>query len=246
METEAILSLMARCRNRDYVDEDRLTKGGSQQARRSRREYYDHRAMGPDNSLEISAYLLCQQGALALTLACLISTIGGCNRALESSSEPPAHPVARVTAAEHKPVLPACPNAPSRMLQATDPGTGHHKVFLSWNASASASQSANNSLGYCLYRTQTNETAKKCPNQSDCEKVTPVPVLTTRCVDDLAKDRTKYHYVVIAIDSRGNYSSPGKEAIADIPVAGQQNPAPRDASSYPACRAPNALSKGLD
>jgi len=130
------------------------------------------------------------------------------------------------------------------MLEATALGTGHHKVFLKWNASASASPTEPNSLGYCLYRTQTNGPTKRCPNQPDCEKVTPVPVLGTRCVDDLVKDSTKYLYVAIAINTQGMISSPTKSAVAKIPAAGQRNPAPSDAASYPACRAPASPSPG--
>jgi hypothetical protein len=194
--------------------------------------------MGPSNRLERSEFLLCRRQTVALLLACLISGLSGCNSASESSPES-AEPVAPAgTIAERRPTLPPCPDAPYPVLQATALGTGHHKVFLKWNASPSANPAEPNSLGYCLYRTQTDGTAKRCPNQPNCEKVTPVPVLSTRCLDDLVKDSTKYRYVAIAINTQGQISPPTKPAIAKIPGAGQQNPAPSDAASYPACRAP--------
>lgn len=200
--------------------------------------------MGPANRLELSEFLRCRPKTVAFLLACLISGLSSCNRASESSpglEEPVAQ---TVTIAERKPTLPQCPNAPYPVLQVTAPGTGHHKVFLKWNASPSTNPAEPNSLGYCLYRTQTGGRTKRCPNQTDCEKVTPVPVLTTRCVDDLVRDSTKYLYIAIAINTQGKISSPAKPAIAKIPAAGQQKPAPADAASYPACRAPASPSPG--
>lgn len=193
---------------------------------------------GPRKRLEVSEYSVCQQKTVAIVLACLIPLLSSCNRPSESNPELVVPQTQRIAIAERKPTLPPCPNAPYPVLQATDPGTGHHRVFLKWNASASESPTEPNSLGYCLYRTQTNDATKDCPNHSDCEKVTPVPALGTRCVDDIVKDRTKYRYFAIAINAQGKISSPTKAAIAKIPAAGQQNPAPSDAASYPSCRAP--------
>lgn len=193
--------------------------------------------MGRGNRFDLFGRLICQRKTVALVLACLIQPLSSCNRASESNAEPAAPPAQRASIAERKPPLPSCPDAPYPVLQATDAGTGHHKVFLAWNPSASANPMEPDALGYCLYRTQSKD-AKRCPQRSDCEKVTPVPLFTTRCVDDLVKDRTKYHYVAIAINSQGKISSPTKEAIVNIPDAGQQNPAPSDAASFPACRAP--------
>lgn len=203
-----------------------------------------HNPMGPGNRLELVECLICRQKTAVLVLACVIISVSGCHRASESSPESVGPQAQGVMIAERQPTLPPCPDAPYPMLQATALGTGHHKVFLKWNASPSASPTEPNALGYCLYRTQTDGTTKRCPNQPNCEKVTPVPVLTTRCVDDLVSDRTKYLYVAIAIDTRGKISPPTKPAIAKIPAAGQQSSAPSDAASYPACRAPASPSQG--
>jgi len=179
--------------------------------------------------------------AATLTIACLVHACGGCSRVSESGGDlGSVRPMAAKTiVAEHKPVLPSCPSAPYPMLQASAPEVGHHKVFLSWKASSSAGGSGAANVGYCLYRSQKKSTANvstKCP---DCEQVNLVPVPGTRCVDDVVHDQTTYYYVAVAINSAGRTSSPTKEAVAKIPVAGRKNPAPPDAASYPACRAGN-------
>ena len=199
--------------------------------------------MGPGNRLELYQYLVCRGKAVAIVLACLIPLLSSCNQASESRAGSDGPVAQTVTFAERKPTLPACPNVPYP-AQPAALGAGHHKVFLKWNASTSANPANPNSVGYCLYRTQASDASKRCPHQADCEQVTALPVSTTRCVDDLVKDNTKYLYVAIAINAEGKISSPTKPAIAKIPAAGQQNPAPSDAASYPACRAPSSPSQG--
>jgi hypothetical protein len=123
------------------------------------------------------------------------------------------------------------------MPQANDPSVGHHKIFLKWNPSSSASQFGPNGLAYCLYRTQAAGTAKNCPTKyAKCEQVNVEPVRGTRCVDDLVKDTTTYYYVALAITSANGKSTTSEEAIAQVPAAGKDNPAPVDADSYAACR----------
>ena len=178
--------------------------------------------------------------AAALTVACLVHASSGFSLLSESRDEVQSAPAGRekVIAAASRPFLPPCPSAPIPMLQASVPATGHHKVFLTWNASTSSGQPGTSTIGYCLYRSQKKGNAKKFPKCPDCEQVNLRPVLSLRCVDDLVKDRTTYYYVAIAINSGNGISSATSEAIAKIPVAEQQNAAPPDATSYPACRAP--------
>jgi hypothetical protein len=171
-------------------------------------------------------------------LGCVIFTLSSCRRDSELHSELGARVSQKVAAAEAMPSLHPCPEAPYPMLKAKDPVTGHHKVYLRWNASTSASGKDPNAFGYCLYRTQKPGRAKDCPkNYPTCEQVNVVPVRGTRCVDELVRDGTTYYYVAIAINSSST-STTSDEAIADVPIAGKRNPAPPDAASYPVCRIP--------
>lgn len=179
---------------------------------------------------------VCRRVFMVPVTALLISCLTFCNRSPDTPAQP-QETNRNVTVPKPKASLPPCPDGTYPMLQSGATGTGHHKVFLLWKASAPP-PSEPDSLGYCVYRTQTKNTAQKCPKGSpDCEKVTNLPVPDTRCVDDLVKDDTTYHYVTIAINAAG-MSKPTKEAVAKIPAAGQQQAGPADAASYPACRLP--------
>lgn len=171
-----------------------------------------------------------------LIITCLVQACGGCSRLSESRGDPPRPAKDEKTVMGRKAVLPPCPTAPYPVLQASAPEVGHHKVFLSWNASSSSTGSSGTVVGYCLYRSQTKGAANRSATCPDCEQVTLVPVLGTRCVDSVVRDRTTYYYVAVAITSTGRTSSPTKEAIAQIPTAGRRSPAPADATFYPVCR----------
>jgi len=169
-------------------------------------------------------------------LGWVIFAPSSCRRDSESHRELAAPVPQKIVAAERKPMLLHCPDAPYRKLQAKDPATGHHRVFLTWNASTSTRESDPDAFGYCLYRTQTPGKAKDCPKKyQKCEQVNVVPVRGTRCVDELVKDSTTYYYVAIGVTSTDT-STTSEEAIIEVPVSGKRNPPPPDAASYPACR----------
>ena len=171
-------------------------------------------------------------------MGCLVFVLNGCQRNSESHRETAAPASQKIVAPERKPILRLCPDAPYPMLHAKDPATGHHRVFLKWNASTSATGSDPKELGYCLYRTQKPGRAKDCPKKyRECEQVNLVPVNGTRCVDELVKDNSTYYYVAIAVTSTET-STTSEEAIAEVPAAGKRNPPPPDADSYPVCRTP--------
>jgi len=171
-------------------------------------------------------------------VGCLVFVLNGCQPNSESHHETAAPASQKIVAAERKPIPRHCPDAPYPMLQAKDPATGHHRVFLKWGASRMTGDADPNELGYCLYRTQKPGRAKDCPKKyPKCEQVNFVPVSGTRCVDELVKDNSTYYYVVIAVTSTGT-SIASEEAIAEVPAAGKRNPPPPDDASYPACRTP--------
>jgi hypothetical protein len=121
------------------------------------------------------------------------------------------------------------------MLQPGAPLTGHHRVILTWNASAPSVHPEDNTIGYCLYRSKNEDVSKKTPTCSDCEQINPVPVAGTGCVDDLVQDGVLYYYVVTAINAKGKSSSSSNETPAPIP-ANKPSVASGAAGSYPLCR----------
>ena len=198
--------------------------------------------MGHHN-LETTERFIPQRKLVVFVLGCMTLLLNSCKRNSESRRELTASVPQKIVAAQRKPMLRHCPAAPYPMLQAEDPATGHHRVFLKWDASTSASGSDSKELGYCLYRTQKPGRAKDCPKKyPNCEQVNVVPVSGTRCVDELVKDNSTYYYVAIAITSTDT-STTSEEAIAEVPAAGKRNPPPPGADSYPACRVPVASSQ---
>jgi len=127
--------------------------------------------------------------------------------------------------------VPPCPPAGVPPLQ---PGTstGHHRVVLSWHASAPSIRPQDNAVGYCLYRSQTQNAAEKNATCSQCEQINSVPVTVTGCIDDVVQDGVTYYYVVTAISSARQLSSSSNE----IPVVIPPNKPGGGTSSYPYCR----------
>lgn len=128
-----------------------------------------------------------------------------------------------------------CPPAGMTPLQMGAPGTGHHKVTLTWNASAPSKDSDDAAVGYCLYRSKVRQAAKKNPGCNDCEQVNRVPIPSTGCIDDLVEDSRQYYYVVAAINSKGILSSASNEIPVTIPPRHSVKPFPP--SQLPLCRA---------
>jgi hypothetical protein len=140
-------------------------------------------------------------------------------------------------AASTKPVQPpaTCPPAGITPLQSGVPGTGHHKVTLTWNPSASSTDPNSTVTGYCLYRSKVKHAAKKDPLCKDCERINSVPVPTPGCVDDLVSDGTLYYYVATAINSKSVLSAPSNEILVSIPSARAVKLS--QAATLPLCRA---------
>jgi hypothetical protein len=130
-----------------------------------------------------------------------------------------------------------CPTPNATVLPAPSP-TGHHKVFLTWNASIFFTDSKRHAVGYCLYRSGTQNVAASDPKCDKCEQVNQKPIPGTACVDDLVQDGARYYYVARAVNEDGDPSPLSNETFAPIP------PDPKVTSlavkgSYPRCRAEN-------
>lgn len=178
---------------------------------------------------------VCRYSVRVVAPACVLILFSACSRtsvpntrvrslAAEASSAAPV---------SGAPKLPSCPPAGTPMLRAND-RTGHHKILLSWNASAPSTKPENNAVGYCLYRSKKKHAARKNPLCRDCEQVNSVPLSGAGCVDDLVQDDVTYYYVVTAIDQHGSLSSASNEIVASIP---SRNKAGRSfVSSPPRCR----------
>jgi hypothetical protein len=130
--------------------------------------------------------------------------------------------------------LPPCPPAGLAPLRPSS-NTGHHKVILSWNRSVPSPDPDRNPVGYCLYRSKKQHATKQNPTCSDCELISPTPIIGTGCVDDLVSDSATYYYVVTAINANRKISSASNETLVLIP-SGEQRSKPILASPYPFCR----------
>ena len=125
---------------------------------------------------------------------------------------------------------PMCPPAGIKPLEPSAPGTGHHKVFLHWNAGKPPQ-----GVGYCLYRSTRKKAAEKNPTCQECEQINTYPVDGTACVDDLVQNGAIYHYVTTAITQKRELSKSSNEIRVRIPPF--EHPVghpPR--GFYPSCR----------
>lgn len=130
----------------------------------------------------------------------------------------------------------ACPPAgiPGAQPAAKGKATGHHKVFLSWNSGSQPSRRTGPIDGYCVYRSKDPKAAQQTAC-AQCERVSPVAVLGTGCVDDVVEDGATYYYVVTAL--KGNLmSAPSNETEALIPNSPKPNPARSQSVPALSCR----------
>ena len=178
-----------------------------------------------------------------LILVGMLQACSGCSRSTESRftlqqlEDRSGKSTAKTVAG---PGSPQCPPAGSPMLQPSASGTGHHKVVLTWNASAPSARPGGDIAGYCLYRSGKQDVAKKNATCSDCEQINTIPVAGTGCVDDLVQDDALYYYVVTAVNAEGTRSMSSNEIPVEI-KASKQNAGSISASSYPLCRGSASL-----
>jgi hypothetical protein len=132
------------------------------------------------------------------------------------------------------PAPPACPTF--KLTAPTIPATskGNHSVTLSWQASATKVEAANNAVGYCVFRRKMPGISKKISDCIDCQLVTENAIAGTGCIDNRVEDNKKYYYVVtyyVKPQGAGNgaISDVSNEALADT-----AKPEPT-APPYPPC-----------
>jgi hypothetical protein len=163
----------------------------------------------------------------------ILLAVSGCSRSSGSrvsleSFEPHRPQGAKVADTFRCPPAGAAPLRPS-------PATGHHRVFLTWKASAPSARAEDNAAGYCLYRSRTKDAARNNASCSGCEQINSVPVTGTGCVDDLVQDGILYYYVATALTADGRRSSSSNEIPVPIP-AGPQTAKANSTSPSPLCR----------
>lgn len=169
------------------------------------------------------------------------TTVANAQTGASSSADLPAeHSVTGKAASQSgtQTLPPPCPTGGASPIQPSQPGTGHHKVIPSWNASPLSSNSNNNAVGYCLYRSAADTTKEQKANcsDSDCEQINSVPFGGASCRDDLVLDNAKYHYVVAAIDANGTISLPSNWVLVPIPSGNQISSVPMSSPPPPSCR----------
>ena len=180
-------------------------------------------------------------GLLVLMIATLLVATIAILRDKPASNRVPLSAAAAINEkrlASVVPSLPACPPGGLPVLQPSSK-TGHHRVTLTWHASAPAANSNSATVGYCLYRSKKQNAAKHNPRCSDCEQINSIPIVGTACVDDLVEDSAAYYYVVTEIDAKGEISSSSNETAAPVP-ANKGAGSSASVGSYPRCRATTA------
>lgn len=169
----------------------------------------------------------------AMLLTCLVILQIGCSRS--------SHPVSESQAGETANAKPQI-QAPRLELPDCDPslnkvdvsrGTGHHRVALAWNPSSSSGGPADPSVGYCLYRSTNDITARDLSHCKDCARLNRRPIVGTACMDTRVQDGATYHYVVGAIQVGTRVSPFSNRTTAVVPANTQIK---RSESSYPLCQ----------
>jgi hypothetical protein len=193
-------------------------------------------------SSRIVIYLLALGAAVLITVYGFLGS-GLIRRVGSGSNEDPR--LAGITntrgtpRANGPPGFPDCPPGGLLPLQPSPQTTGHHKVTLTWNANAPTPDPASKAVGYCLYRSKTQNAAKLNPICANCERINSMPIAGTGCVDNLVEDGAAYYYVVTAINAAGKISSSSNETPAPIPTS-KAVVNSSSASSYPSCRGTTA------
>jgi len=110
-----------------------------------------------------------------------------------------------------------------------------HKVLLTWKASASSTGPNDKSLGYCVYRSDHKIIADTLEGCRECQKITPIPIFGTACVDDFGHDSNTYYYAAVTLDPKGKRSKFSNKTSASFTGKRARSQFGND-QTYPACR----------
>jgi len=120
---------------------------------------------------------------------------------------------------------------------------GHHRVFLSWNASTPTQNDKAKDVGYCVYRRKLRSHEQNLVNnsvtQQDIDKLevlTQKAIGATSCVDTAVEDGATYEYTARAVNRNGQPSKGwSNKATASIPPSDQPNSTPLPTPLPPSC-----------
>jgi hypothetical protein len=173
---------------------------------------------------------------VAVIVGSVVLTLEACHRVTSPENVPQASTAGSRTAALQTPYkgggLPQCPDG-NAVSNPPPAAAMHHRVALSWNASTSAGHPGYDPVGYCIYRSEHQISVKRLKDCKDCEQVSPVPIISTGCVDNLVKDGKTYFYVAITINPGKQISDFSNQTMAIIPPDKASIGSP---SLYPSCR----------
>ena len=180
---------------------------------------------------------------LEVIFACTLLITNACSRSPQEPTVPPANrPKTKTEAPVLEQPLPDCAKPSEKSAPLNEPESStkhHHRVVLTWIASASAKGPTDPTVGYCLYRSdkKMDITAKDLDHCKTCKRINQRPVVGTACVDHNVRDGGKYYYFAGAIRVGSALSPFSNNATAVIPSNAKS---PQSASPYPSCDGENS------
>jgi len=168
---------------------------------------------------------------LKAAVPCLLILLSGCRKPTEATAAPQSVEKAPPQVKTRPPELPDCDLPPGKVEASR--AAGNHRVLLTWNPSASSSGPNDETVGYCLYRSTKDITAKRLEKCKNCERVNRRPIFGGGCVDTHVKDGLTYYYVAGSTKIGSEVQDLSHKTIAIIPT----KPKTRQLSSqYPLCQ----------
>ena len=142
----------------------------------------------------------------ALALATLLIVgVNACSSKTQAVP-PPDSPV------PHPAPVPLCSGVSLAEPTPSQSPSKRHSVTLSWDPSIPVSHSPADAIkGYYVYRSQMSG------KYGESNRINPLPLIGTRCLDTAVEPRATYYYVVRTVTESGAQSVVSKEIKAVIP-----------------------------